>query len=54
MLRELTEGRKYSCLRLKARDVVTVMLGEGSSAVSYHIRFLRTPRSISRARSIAR
>ncbi|MFO0723902.1 MAG: FHA domain-containing protein [Myxococcota bacterium] len=52
MLRELTEGRKYSCLRLKARDVVTVMLGEGSNMVSYHVRFIRTPRSISRARSL--
>lgn len=49
MLRELTEGRKYSSLRLKARDVVTVILGEGPSSVSYHVRFLRTPRAVTRA-----
>jgi hypothetical protein len=43
-LRELTLGRKYSCLRLKPQDVVTVILGEGAEAVSYHIRFIRAPR----------
>ncbi|MCC7382470.1 MAG: FHA domain-containing protein [Deltaproteobacteria bacterium] len=48
MLRELTEGRKYSSLRLKARDVVTVILGEGPGSVSYHVRFLRTPRAVTR------
>jgi len=52
-LHELTENRKYSCLRLKARDVVTVMLGTGPSAVSYHIRFTRAPRSISAIRERA-
>ena len=48
MLRELTEGRKYSCLRLKARDVATVILGENKSAISYHVRFLRAPRALTR------
>lgn len=38
---ELTEGRKYSCLRLETRDVATVILGEGGQAISYHIRFIR-------------
>jgi hypothetical protein len=50
MLRELTEGRKYSCLRLRPRDVITVILGEGAARVSYHVRFLRAPRQISMAR----
>jgi hypothetical protein len=50
MLRELTEGRKYSCLRLRPRDVITVILGEGAERVSYHVRFLRAPRQISMAR----
>jgi hypothetical protein len=50
MLRELTESRKYSCLRLKARDVATVILGSGPAAISYHIRFLRAPRAVTRAR----
>ena len=48
--RELTEGRKYSCLRLRPRDVITVILGEGAERVSYHVRFLRAPRQISMAR----
>ena len=52
-LHELTEGRKYSCLRLRAGDVVTVMLGIGPKQVSYHIRFVRAPRSISVARARA-
>lgn len=52
-LHELTENRKYSCLRLKARDVVTVLLGKGPTAVSYHIRFTRAPRSISVSRERA-
>jgi hypothetical protein len=49
MLRELTEGRKYSCLRLKTGDVATVIVGSGSSAISYHIRFIRVPQAISTA-----
>jgi hypothetical protein len=52
-LHELTEGRKYSCLRLRSGDVVTVMLGIGPKQVSYHIRFVRAPRSISVARARA-
>src|SRR5262249_38158877 len=40
MFNELTEGRKYLCLRLEARDIATVILGEGQRAISYHIRFL--------------
>lgn len=52
MLRELTEGRKYSCLRLKARDVATVILGQVPSAISYHIRFIRVPRAFSTARKL--
>ncbi len=50
-LHELTEGRKYSCLRLRGGDVVTVMLGIGPKQVSYHIRFVRAPRSISAVRA---
>jgi FHA domain-containing protein len=40
MFGELTEGRKYSCLRLEVHDIATVILGEGQRAISYHIRFL--------------
>jgi predicted component of type VI protein secretion system len=40
MFNELTEGRKYSCLRLEMLDVATIILGEGQHAISYHIRFL--------------
>jgi hypothetical protein len=46
MFSELTEGRKYSCLRLEVFDVATVILGEGRHAISYHIRFLHRPKSI--------
>lgn len=49
MFSELTEGRKYSCLRLETRDVATVILGEGRHAISYHIRFLRRPKSLFRS-----
>jgi hypothetical protein len=49
MFTELTEGRKYSCLRLEPRDVATVILGEGRHAISYHIRFLRRPKSLFRS-----
>lgn len=49
MFSELTEGRKYSCLRLEARDVATVILGEGRHAISYHIRFLSRPKSLFRS-----
>lgn len=41
MFSELTEGRKYSCLRLEARDIVTLIIGEGQRAVHFHIRFIR-------------
>lgn len=54
MLRELTEGRKYSCLRLKVRDVATVILGEGSSAITYNIRFIRVPRAITSVAKLGR
>jgi hypothetical protein len=43
MFSELAEGRKYSCLRLESHDVATLILGEGQHAISYHIRFIRTP-----------
>jgi hypothetical protein len=46
---ELAEGRKYSCLRLEPRDVATVILGEGRSSISYHVRFLRRPKSLFRS-----
>lgn len=49
MFSELTEGRKYSCLRLEVRDVATVILGEGRHAISYHIRFLSRPKSLFRS-----
>jgi hypothetical protein len=51
-LHELAMGRKYSCLRLKPQDVVTVILGEGPDAISYHIRFVRLPGFV-RASSLA-
>ncbi|MCK6552945.1 hypothetical protein L6R52_44390, partial [Myxococcota bacterium] len=41
MFSELSEGRKYSCLRLETRDIATLILGEGQHAISYHIRFIR-------------
>ncbi len=41
MFSELTEGRKYSCLRLEARDIVTLIIGEGQRAVHFHVRFIR-------------
>jgi hypothetical protein len=40
-LHELTEGRKYSCLRLQPQDVVTVILGHGRDCISFHVRFNR-------------
>lgn len=40
-LSELTEGRKYSCLRLEGDDVATVLLGDGAEAVTYSVRFTR-------------
>jgi hypothetical protein len=46
---ELAEGRKYSCLRLETSDVVTVILGAGKDATSYHVRFLRRPKSMVRS-----
>ncbi len=49
MFAELAEGRKYSCLRLEVRDVATVILGEGRHSISYHIRFLRRPKSLFRS-----
>jgi pSer/pThr/pTyr-binding forkhead associated (FHA) protein len=42
-LHELTEGRKYSCLRLKPRDIATIILGDGPNVISYHIRFTHAP-----------
>ncbi len=45
-LHELSEGRKYSCLKLDPQDVGTVILGEGKATISYHIRFLRRPNSL--------
>jgi hypothetical protein len=41
MFSELTEGRKYSCLRLETHDIATLILGEGQYAISYHVRFIR-------------
>lgn len=49
MFSELTEGRRYSCLRLDPTDVATVILGEGKSMFSYHVRFLRRPKSLFRS-----
>lgn len=44
-LHELTEGRRYSCLRLAPQDVVTVILGSGRDCISFHVRFhLARPR----------
>ena len=49
MFSELTEGRRYSCLRLEPTDVATIVLGEGRGAITYHIRFLRRPKSLFRS-----
>ena len=46
---ELAEGRKYSCLRLDPQDIATVILGEGRNTISYHVRFLRRPKSLFRS-----
>jgi len=46
---QLAEGRKYSCLRLEARDVATVALGTGQEAITYHVRFLHRPMSLFRS-----
>ncbi len=46
---DLTEGRKYSCLRLENQDEVNLVLGEGKHAFTYNVRFLHRPRSIFRA-----
>ncbi|MEQ8280610.1 MAG: FHA domain-containing protein [Deltaproteobacteria bacterium] len=46
MFNELSEGRRYSCLRLEPTDIATVILGEGKNAITYHIRFLRRPKSL--------
>ncbi len=46
MFSELAEGRRYSCLRLEPADIATVILGEGKNAITYHIRFLRRPKSL--------
>lgn len=48
-LNSLTEGRKYSCLRLHPADIATVYIGRGRDAVSYHLRFIRRPASLIRA-----
>ena len=48
-LRTLTEGRKYSCLRLDPADIAAVLLGKGHDRVSYHLRFLKRPASTLRA-----
>ncbi|MEM7676271.1 MAG: FHA domain-containing protein [Myxococcota bacterium] len=45
----LTEGRKYSCLRLNPADIAVVFLGGSRHGVSYHLRFLRRPASIIRS-----
>ena len=47
-LRSLTEGRKYSCLRLDPADIAEIRLGNGPNAVSYHLRFVRRPASLLR------
>ncbi len=47
-LQSLTEGRKYSCLRLLASDIAAVHLGRGRDCVSYHLRFVRRPASVVR------
>jgi hypothetical protein len=48
---ELTEGRKYSCLRLEPQDVLTVILGAGRDPLWYHVRFLRPGRDGGRRRA---
>ncbi|MBI2375772.1 MAG: FHA domain-containing protein [Deltaproteobacteria bacterium] len=50
-LAELTEGRKYSSLRLRAMDIATVILGHAPSQVTYTIKFTRAPRFEGRRRS---
>lgn len=40
LLPDLTEGRKYSCLRLEPGDIATVVLGTPAGRISYHIRFV--------------
>ncbi len=44
MFTELGHGRKYSCLRLTAGDVATVILNDGTDEIAYHVRFLRRPK----------
>ena len=44
MFNELAQGRKYSCIRLTAGDVATVMLNDSTESIAYHVRFLRRPR----------
>jgi hypothetical protein len=49
MFSELTEGRKYSCLRLETQDIATIILGEGRQCVTYHLRFLKRAGSMLKA-----
>lgn len=44
MFTELAQGRKYSCLRLSSTDVATIILRGTEKQISYHIRFVRSPR----------
>ena len=48
LLPALTQGRKYSCLRLEPDDVAAVHIGCGNDRVSYHLRFLKRPASVLR------
>jgi hypothetical protein len=38
---ELSQGRKYSCLRLVEGDIATVLLREAGRQIAYHVRFAR-------------
>lgn len=46
---DLAEGRKYSSLRLEDRDVATIVLGQAQDTITYHVRFLRRPKSLFRS-----
>jgi pSer/pThr/pTyr-binding forkhead associated (FHA) protein len=43
MFSELTQGRKYSSVRLSRDDQVSLMLNHKGKQVSYHVRFLQNP-----------
>jgi hypothetical protein len=45
-LEDLTEGRKYSCLRLEVGDHAEVILGRGGEAMTYRIAYRTRPAAL--------